>query len=116
MIERLRTGMDKRTAIIISFFQFFYTSVFGIYSAYLFVRTGHFVAPFIAHAFCNHMGFPDLPDLLAQPEPKRCIFLILYILGLVGFILLLPTMTVPAWYQNNQFWYNDTSVRANVSI
>jgi prenyl protein peptidase len=58
MIERLRSGMDKRTAIIISFFQFFYTSVFGIYSAYLFVRTGHFVAPFIAHAFCNHMGFP----------------------------------------------------------
>lgn len=60
MIERLRSGMDKRTAVIISFFQFFYTSIFGIYSAYLFVRTGHFVAPFIAHAFCNHMGFPGI--------------------------------------------------------
>ncbi|CAG9804206.1 unnamed protein product [Chironomus riparius] len=116
VFERIRTGMDKKTAIIISFFQFFYTSVFGIYSAYLFVRTGHFVAPFIAHAFCNHMGFPDIPDLLAQSEPKRGIFLILYILGLAGFICLLPTMTEPTWYLNNQFWYNHTNPKLNVSI
>lgn len=109
MIERLRTGMDKKTAIIISFFQFFYTSIFGIYSAYLFMRTGHFVAPFIVHAFCNHMGFPDIPDLISQAEPKRCIFLIVYVLGLVGWILLLPTMTDPMWYQNEQFWINSTN-------
>ncbi|CRL02518.1 CLUMA_CG015347, isoform A, partial [Clunio marinus] len=108
MIERLRTGMDKKTAIVISFFQFFYTSIFGIYSAYLFMRTGHFVAPFIVHAFCNHMGFPDIPDLINQTEPKRCIFCLLYILGLVGWILLLPTMTYPSWYQNNQFWMNSS--------
>lgn len=106
MIERLRTGMDKKTAILISFFQFFYTSVFGIYSAFLFVRTGHFVAPFIVHAFCNHMGFPDIPDLISQAEPKRCIFFVLYVLGLVGWILLLPTMTNSMWYQNQQFWVN----------
>lgn len=109
MIERLRSGMDKKTAIIISFFQFFYTSIFGIYSAFLFVRTGHFVAPFIVHAFCNHMGFPDIPDLIAQKEPKRCIFVIIYVLGLVGWILLLPTMTDPMWYSNNQFWINSTN-------
>lgn len=108
MIERLRTGMDKKTAILISFFQFFYTSIFGIYSAYLFVRTGHFVAPFIVHAFCNHMGFPDIPDLISQAEPKRCIFFVLYVLGLVGWILLLPTMTNPVWFQNQQFWFNSS--------
>lgn len=109
MIERLRMGMDKKTAIIISFFQFFYTSIFGIYSAYLFMRTGHFVAPFIVHAFCNHMGFPDIPDLISQPEPKRCIFLFLYVMGLVGWILLLPTITTPLWFQNQQFWINSTN-------
>lgn len=109
MIERLRMGMDKKTAIIISFFQFFYTSIFGIYSAYLFVRTGNFVAPFIVHAFCNHMGFPDIPDLISQPEPKRCIFFFLYVVGLVGWILLLPTMTTPQWFQNQQFWINSTN-------
>lgn len=109
MIERLRTGMDKKTAVIISCFQFFYTSIFGIYSAYLFVRTGHFIAPFIVHAFCNHMGFPDLPDLISQPEPKRCIYLVIYVLGLVGWIILLPTMTAPELYQNQQFWINSTN-------
>jgi prenyl protein peptidase len=100
--------MERKTAILISFFQFFYTSIFGIYSAYLFVRTGHFVAPFIAHAFCNHMGFPDVPDLLAQPQPKKTIFLILYVIGLFGWIILLPTMTTPKWFENNQFWFNNT--------
>lgn len=110
MIERLRSGMEKKTAIIISFFQFFYTSIFGIYSAFLFVRTGHFIAPFIAHAFCNHMGFPDIPDLLAQKQPKKSIFLILYILGLSSWILLLPTLTDPQLFNNNLFYYNDTLV------
>lgn len=106
MIERLRTGMEKKTAIIISFFQFFYTSIFGIYSAFLFVRTGHFVAPFIVHAFCNHMGFPDIHELINQREPKRFIFMVLYVLGLVSWILLLPTMTDPTWFDNQQFWVN----------
>lgn len=110
MIERLRSGMEKKTAIIISFFQFFYTSIFGIYSAFLFVRTGHFIAPFIAHAFCNHMGFPDIPDLLAQKQPKKSIFLILYILGLSSWILLLPTLTDPQLFSNNLFYYNDTLI------
>lgn len=114
MIERLRSGMDKKTAIIISFFQFFYTSVFGIYSAYLFVSTGHFVAPFIVHAFCNHMGFPDFMDLMSQPEPKRCIILILYVLGLVLFIAILPTMTDSTWYKNDQFWINNTKNNASI--
>lgn len=102
--------MDKKTAIMISFFQFFYTSVFGIYSSFLYTRTGHFVAPFIVHAFCNHMGFPDFPDLIAQKEPKRFIFFCIYVLGLVGWILLLPTLTQPSLYYNNQFWIkNDTN-------
>lgn len=116
MIERLRSGMDRKTAILISLFQFFYTSIFGIYSAFLFVRTGHFAAPFIAHAFCNHMGFPDIPDLLAQPEPRRCFYFVLYVLGLAGFIVLIPTMTDPTWYQNNQFWIEGNNRTYNASI
>jgi prenyl protein peptidase len=60
------------------------------------------------------MGFPDIPDLLAQTEPKRCIFLILYVVGLVGFIVLLPTMTNPAWFHNNQFWYANNTFNASI--
>ena len=41
MIERIRRGQDFQTAFFISSFQFAYTTVFGMYSAFLFVRTGH---------------------------------------------------------------------------
>jgi prenyl protein peptidase len=104
MHERIKNGMDKKTVILISSFQFVYTSIFGMYSAYLFVRTGHFIAPFAAHAFCNHMGFPDFQEVYNQTNPKRIILIALYVIGLVSFIVLLPSLTVPVWYSNNLFW------------
>uniref|UniRef100_A0A8D8N554 CAAX prenyl protease 2 n=1 Tax=Culex pipiens TaxID=7175 RepID=A0A8D8N554_CULPI len=106
--ERLRDGTPLRVVLTVSFFQFFYTTIFGIYSAYLFVRSGHFAAPFVAHAFCNHMGFPDLQEVTSQPsERRKALFIGLYVLGFVGWIVLLPTLTTPAWYANNLFWAGD---------
>lgn len=102
--ERLQNGTPLRIVLTVSFFQFFYTTIFGIYSAYLFVRTGHFAAPFVAHAFCNHMGFPDFQEVLSQSDRRKVIFIGLYVLGLVGWIVLLPTLTTPSWYANNLFW------------
>ena len=34
-----------------------------MYSALLFIRTGHFAAPFLVHAYCNFMGFPDFVEV-----------------------------------------------------
>ncbi|XP_058057241.1 CAAX prenyl protease 2 [Anopheles bellator] len=102
--ERLQNGRPLREVLIVSFFQFFYTTIFGIYSAYLFVRSGHFLAPFIVHAFCNHMGFPDVQEVLSQGDHKKYIFIGTYVLGLVGWIVFLPTLTTPGWYANNLFW------------
>ncbi|XP_055697786.1 CAAX prenyl protease 2 [Phlebotomus papatasi] len=100
IIERLRNGMDVKTAVTISCFQFSYTYIFGIYSAYLFTKTGHFIAPFVAHAFCNHMGFPDLVELSSQPNPKKRLLQLLYVVGLVSWIVLLPIATKPTMYAN----------------
>lgn len=102
--EHLRQGVKKSLAIQMSLCQFAYTSVFGIYSAYLFMRTGHFVAPFIAHAFCNHMGLPDFQELFNQPEEKRKWIFKLYIGGLIGWIILLPLVTNPGLYANEFYW------------
>lgn len=102
--ERLRDGTPLRIVLTVSLFQFFYTTIFGIYSAYLFVRTGHFAAPFVAHAFCNHMGFPDFQEVLNQSTSRKAISICLYVLGLVGWIVLLPRLTVPSWYENHLFW------------
>lgn len=104
LIEHLRQGMRKSLAIQMSCVQFAYTSIFGIYSAYLFLRTGHFVAPFIAHAFCNHMGLPDVQELLGQPEPRKRLLIKLYVAGLIGWLFLLPVVTSPSWYSNTIYW------------
>ncbi|XP_035780153.1 CAAX prenyl protease 2-like [Anopheles albimanus] len=105
--ERLQGGRPLQEVLIVSFFQFFYTTIFGIYSSYLFVRSGHFIAPFIVHAFCNHMGFPDIQEVQSQTDHKKYLFIASYILGLVGWITLLPTLTTPEWYANDLFWAAD---------
>nr|XP_053646484.1 CAAX prenyl protease 2-like [Cherax quadricarinatus] len=38
-VDRLRVGIDLQAVVLISSFQFLYTSVFGFYSAFLFIRT-----------------------------------------------------------------------------
>ena len=53
MIERIRRGQDMKTAFFISSFQFAYTTVFGMYSAFLFIRTGHLASCVIVHGFCE---------------------------------------------------------------
>lgn len=74
-----------------------------MYSAYLFIRTGHFIAPFIVHAFCNHMGFPDLQELFSEDRRKRSLFIGVYLLGFISWIILLPLLTNPSWYSNSLF-------------
>jgi prenyl protein peptidase len=39
--------------------QITYTTIFGWYCCFLFIRTGHLAAPIAAHCFCNTMGLPD---------------------------------------------------------
>ncbi|KAF2965768.1 hypothetical protein GQX73_g7796 [Xylaria multiplex] len=41
-----------------SLLQFTYTSLFGAYATFLFLRTGSLLAIFVVHAFCNTMGLP----------------------------------------------------------
>ncbi|KAE8098536.1 hypothetical protein FH972_016590 [Carpinus fangiana] len=37
-----------------------YTVIFGSYASFLLIRTGHLLAPLVAHTFCNFMGLPVL--------------------------------------------------------
>ncbi len=103
MAERLRKGQDLTTAALISLFQMSYTTVFGIYSAFLFLRTGHLMAPVIAHGFCNFMGFPDLAEVANRPPRERLLFSVLYLIGMVVFFLLLFPLTEPTLYANTVY-------------
>jgi len=66
-----------------------YTTLFGIFAAFLLIRTGHFVAPFVSHMFCNSMGLPSLeflfrPDYDLKDYRKHIAFLFFF--GIVLFV------------------------------
>lgn len=133
-------------------FQFLYTSVFGFYSAFLFIRTGkyhffhlqtgcikifittifwfvivtyirlkllycllfphiiflifstgHFLPLFAVHAFCNHMGLPEMKEMLSKPTPVRNKLMAFHVLGLVAWYFLLYPLTEPSLYSNSLY-------------
>jgi prenyl protein peptidase len=45
-------------AILRSLFQFTYTSLFGFFAAFVYIRTGNVYTCMLAHTFCNWMGLP----------------------------------------------------------
>lgn len=49
-----------KAMIVRTLVQFTYTSIFGWYVAFLFVRTGSVLPAIFAHTFCNWMGVPSL--------------------------------------------------------
>jgi prenyl protein peptidase len=46
------------TAVLRSVLQFTYTTLFGGYATFLFLRTGSLLNVILVHAFCNWIGFP----------------------------------------------------------
>ncbi|KAG0579774.1 hypothetical protein M758_4G123800 [Ceratodon purpureus] len=86
-------------AALITGFRFAYTTIFGWYAAFLYLRTGHLVAPLVAHVFCNVMGLPALGDAIESPHNKVIGFA--FLLGLGGFVSLLHPATSPALYNTN---------------
>ncbi|KAJ8963282.1 hypothetical protein NQ318_018749 [Aromia moschata] len=106
MRERMKyMGLDFSTALKISCFQFVYTTIFGMYSSYIFYRTGHFVSLFIVHAFCNHMGFPEIVEIGTYKRKKQIIIISLFFIGFIAWCFLLKPLTEPTWYHHNPTWY-----------
>ncbi|XP_014218642.1 CAAX prenyl protease 2 [Copidosoma floridanum] len=105
IVENTRRGMDFKTALLRSCVQFAYSTVFGVYAAFLFAKTGHFIAAFTAHSFCNYMGFPDLSEVMTYEDHlERAKLVSLFVIGLVAWYFLLTPMTNPSWFSNNLFW------------
>lgn len=122
MAERCRQGMPFLQSLLVScnhcfllvcfspFFeviyvcgvgvQFSYTTLFGTYAAFLFLRTGHLAAPVAAHIFCNVMGFPDFGELVRQSGWRRAVLAASFLLGLICWCFLLWPMTEPSLYSN----------------
>ena len=78
--------------------QFCYTSIFGVFSAFLFVRTGHLVSPVISHALCNALGLPAFESISSHSH--RVSVCVAYVLGLLLFLVLLKPLTEPHLFSN----------------
>ena len=100
-IERIALGVDLKQVLFTSLFQFCYTSLFGAYGAFIFLRTGHLIGPVISHCFCNIMGFPDFLGVLDSKYPKAVGTL--YVFGLVCFLYLLFPLSDPAYF-GSLYW------------
>ncbi|XP_005752809.1 CAAX prenyl protease 2 [Pundamilia nyererei] len=97
VIELLRFRQGTLLGIFLSaVFQFSYTAVFGAYTAFIFIRTGHLIGPVLCHSFCNYMGFPAISTALEHPY--RLTVLSSYLLGVLLFFLLLFPFTDPSYY------------------
>ncbi|CAH0473285.1 unnamed protein product [Peronospora belbahrii] len=104
-MEYVRHGRSLKDAALTVGFQLIYTSLFGAYATFIFLRTGHFASIFLVHVFCNVMGFPDIsffnPESLLHPY--RLVLLGAYFLGIYGFSLLLMPLTEPAIYSSGMW-------------
>jgi len=83
-------------ALLMTTIQFCYTSLFGLYSAFLFIRTGNLASPVVSHMFCNFMGLPDIDGIVRSRHSK--LLWTLYVCGLLGFFILLVPLTNPSLY------------------
>ena len=64
------SSIHELIRFIFAVFQFAYTSLFGFYCSYLFIRTGSLFPPLMAHSFCNMMGLPQIGTELRR-WPRR---------------------------------------------
>lgn len=56
-------------AVLRSVFQFGYTTVFGWYATFLYLRTGSLIAVILVHSFCNWCGLPRFWGRVEAGEP-----------------------------------------------
>jgi len=105
MLGMMRSrGFGMRESLQNACFQLSYTTVFGCLTGLLFLRTGHTIACILVHAFANVMGFPDLSWTNQEPpHPQRHILLLLFVGGVVAYVIMFLPLTNPDLY--GSFFY-----------
>jgi membrane protease YdiL (CAAX protease family) len=86
---RYNQGLPIFTVVLQTTFQFAYTTLFGIYCSYVYLRTKSVLAVCVGHAFCNVMGLPNL-SFFGPSSPdysQRFLLTVLLCTGIIGFYL-----------------------------
>lgn len=83
-------------SVTISLVQFTYTTIFGWFAAYLFIRTGSVWASVAVHSFCNSMGLPRVTGRLQGPLFNSVIYYVLLVGGSLLFARNIESWTAAA--------------------
>lgn len=105
LVEIFKSKVNVPNLVAGTFLQVVYTSIFGTFAAYTFLRTGSLFSPILIHAFCNYMGVPDLhyfhPNHSAYKH--RVLISTAYAIGIPSFFLCMPLLMDPVLY--NPWFY-----------
>ncbi|KAI9266447.1 hypothetical protein BDA99DRAFT_505672 [Phascolomyces articulosus] len=93
-----------KLVVLSSSFQFCYTTIFGWYVSFVFLRLGSIWPPILCHSFCNVMGFPDISDIQLQAPMKRAVIMCSFVLGIILFCWFLYPFTDPANVGGSLYW------------
>lgn len=80
-----------KIVILTSVFQFLYTTVFGAYASFCFIKTGSLLGVIMLHSFCNFMGLPSLDffflnsEIINELKLFKVIGFLAYVMGIVCF-------------------------------
>ncbi|CAO3609485.1 unnamed protein product [Cunninghamella echinulata] len=96
-----KTNQALKRAIFSCTFQFAYTTIFGWYVSFIFLRTSSLWPPVLCHSFCNMMGFPDTSTIHEHSQKQRLVIWTCYILGPILFTFLL----YPLSYVDDSFYW-----------
>lgn len=93
-ITKLKNGAPIKTVLFSTIFQLVYTTLFGAYASYCYIKIGSLPAIVILHSFCNFMGLPDVSLLFGfvqgsgdaeSLQRSRILSGIAYIAGIASF-------------------------------
>lgn len=95
-------GLPLRVALLSVLFQLGYTTAFGAYATFVYLRTGHLLSVVAVHTLCNFLGFPSL-GWMSPSHPlysRRHVIQLAVVAGVVAFSLALWPLTEPQLYAN----------------
>jgi prenyl protein peptidase len=91
---KLQQGESRASVLLQTAFQTTYTTLFGSYASFVYLKQRSVVAVTLCHSFCNAMGLPDLA--FTRPSStlykRRASLLTAHVVGLVGFVGMLPIL------------------------
>jgi prenyl protein peptidase len=85
-------GQPFQFVLVSTMFQFAYTTLFGAYATYIFLKKRSLPAIIVSHQYCNYMGLPDLSfskpafGRLSLIYRYRWFVIVTYLIGVIGFI------------------------------